>query len=77
VAAGEPLPQPLQALDYRAVVLEAGPGEYLCGVHAIVPRLIMKGVPLLVVGGSGDIMEVMSYIRKALDKETIYVLDIT
>ena len=76
VKVGSPLPQPLQQLEYRAMVVEAGLVEFASGVHNLVPKLLLKGVPLLVGGERTNVNEFLTYVREAIHGEQIHDTEI-
>ena len=77
LATGSPVPQALQALQYRAVVVEVGAGEFTGGVHGLLPRLILKGVPMLLAGPGTDVVELTQFLRGGMQNEMLYETEVT
>ena len=76
LAPGSPLPAALQGLEYRAVLVEVGPGDFGGGVHALIPKLLLKGVPILLAGAPADVSETVQYVRAGLHGEQVFTVDI-
>ena len=74
--AGVPIPDELQQLDYRAVILELGRDEGDSGVHAYVHRLVQRGVPVLVTGTDTDVMYALQALKHAAADEPLTSYDV-
>ena len=59
-----PIPAELQKLPYAAVVLEILGEDFADGGNTFLQRMIIAGIPMLIVGKSVDVDDALRFVRK-------------
>lgn len=63
-----PVPAELQKLAYAAVILELTQSDFAENGNTMIQRLIIAGVPILVVGSGVDVDEALRFVRRVEDE---------
>ena len=76
VMVGTAMPQELQTIAYKVVLMELSEGDGAAGYHALLQKLLVSGVPLVLCGHSTEMQFIVQAIRHTTVDEPFHMLDI-